>query len=107
MKTQVQRDMANYLELSEPFEDGEAANEALSKFYSALSDLRRKHRFPDVHVIIQVNVRHGGEVGRGLSSAHFGNSAEAPAMCAWSYGKEQAEHQKRLDKLLAASQTAV
>lgn len=91
---QEMHDLANYLELSRPFENPEAAEKALNEFYSAVSALRRTYRLPDVHVIVQVNIRHEEEIGRGLSSAHFGNSAEAVVMCAWSYANECKEQRK-------------
>ena len=101
----VNNDLANYLELSLPFEDTSQANAALEAFYEELGQLRKKHRLPDVHVIVLMNIDHGGHLGNALSSAHFGNSAEAAGMCAWSYGKERAQQQAHLEKLMGGEQT--
>jgi len=91
MKTE--NNPANYRELSEPFETPEAANKALDNFYEMVREARHENHIADVHIITKINVMNGEVEGSGISSAHFGNSLEGAAMCAWGYGKEQSDRE--------------
>lgn len=99
------QNLENYREMSEPFLSAEKANENIQAFYEEVGRLRKKYKLPDVYVIIQMNyINQEGSEGRAVTTAHFGNSAEAATMCAWAYGREKSIQQMRLDAIVAENE---
>ena len=93
----INHDPANYTALLVPFDSEKAANESAISFFEKLTLLRQEHNLPDVHVIIIMRyTSDSGAEDVGITSAHFGNSAEILQMCAWSFSKEQ----ERLHKIM-------
>lgn len=94
-------DPANYRRLSEPFESPEAAREAINTFWDAVAAARNASGMTDVHVIVRINVvSDAGDEGVVITAAHFGNSIEAEAMCAWALGQEAALRESTIGKFL-------
>lgn len=94
-------DPANYRRLSEPFPDQESAKRRIGEFWDAVAKLRNELHITDVHIIVRVNVvDEAGEEGVVMTAAHFGNSIESEAMCAWALGQEAALRESTIGKLL-------
>lgn len=66
---------ALYRKLSEPFENKEAFDQALSEFTSELRALREKHKLPDVVYIISANVKNDAGEQTLVASGHCGSAA--------------------------------
>lgn len=95
-------DFANYRKLSQPFENPEQANAAISGFFQAIEEARKEWHITDAHIIIRVNVTSGDTEGPAMASAHFGNTLEAEAMCAWGLGQESAHRIAAVRELMKA-----
>ncbi len=101
VKTQT-NDPDNYNKLSIPFESVDLANEALSNFHKELSDLRKKHKIPDVLVVTKGSVRHAdGEIGDFMQHSSYGSSLNQLPMAAYAYGQTKADHDVIISKLIA------
>lgn len=106
MNTEGKNDPDHYRKMSVPFENADAANEALRGFYEEVSELRKKHRITDVSVVVSVEVKYpdGGE-GMAQSTLHLGDSLKREGMLAYAFGQAQAENREMINKLLAGKKT--
>lgn len=95
-------DFANYRKMSEPFDDAQAANDALEKFFALVAQARKDCRIMDVHVICKVPILKDESEGQAFASAHFGSTIEGANMCAWSLGNEQANMQALIAQYMKA-----
>jgi hypothetical protein len=99
----VKRDPENYRKMSEPYPSPEEANKELDAFMEGVEALRNQRRVADVHVIVRVNMIQAGAEGAAMASAHFGDTTNAEMMCAWSFGKETANRQAVIARMLKAA----
>ena len=94
-------EVANYAAMSTPYESPEAANEAIQRFYDELTDLRNKHKVPDLLIVMRGSVVYpDGKSGIFLHHIHLGNELNSEAMAAYAYGQTQAERREIMNKLL-------
>ena len=90
-----------YRELSKPFPTKEAANAALVAFQEELGELRKKHRLADVTVVVSVSITYpDGEEGDAMIVGGYGSTTKRESMLAYAYGKERAENEAALAKML-------
>lgn len=95
-------DPENYRELSAPFGSEDIANEALTKFYEELGELRKKHKIPDLLAIVKGDMKYtDGQQGTFMNYSAYGNSLNVPIMAAFAFGQTQAEHREMINKLAA------
>lgn len=87
----------NYYELSKPFETQESASEAIQAFWEEFYELRNKHRMADAYVIVRVLVK---EVGPVMTTLHAGDSLMGEQMTAWAFGREGADRQAAISKIV-------
>lgn len=106
MSDDVTNDPANYRRCSEPFDDIEQANEAISKFFAEVKVAREKHRISDVVVIVEVGHRLDGDEVRGSASSMLGDFNRVLPMVAREYGAAQQRHEERLALLIARARKA-
>ena len=86
-----------YRQLSEPFPTPEAASAAIEAFWEELEEIRKKHKIPDVHMVLAwKSLGSDGQPGEYTASAHLGNELMAEPMAAYAYGKEQADRRERI-----------
>lgn len=86
-----------YHKLSEPFPTYEAASEAIDAFWVDLEEIRKKHKIPDIHLVLAWKaLGSDGQPGEYTASAHLGNELMAESMAAYAYGKEQADRRERI-----------
>lgn len=105
----VKRDPANYREMLEPHESAEDADEALSAFFGAVSDLRKEHRIPNVLIVADIAYMRGGEEVPGRLCLNFGDQHHAYPLAAFAYGYEKAraaEFIAETERLAALSRKA-
>ena len=103
-EAKVVNDLDNYYKMSEPFESTDAANKAISTFYEELSLLRKKHKITDLLVVIKGSVKYSdGRLGEFIQHSNFGSSLNVGVMAAYAYGQAQADHEEKLNKLLAGN----
>lgn len=77
---------------------------SLSAFYRELAELRKKHKLPDVYVIVMgLAASQGRPPGVVMSTLAFGSAANQEAMVAWAFGREQANRQSFIAGLVAKS----
>lgn len=101
MDGKITNDPENYYKLSAPYESEDAADEAISKFYEELGELRKKHKIPDLLIVIKATVRHkDGKVGQMMGQYAYGSTLDHLAMAAYVYGQLQAEHKELINKLI-------
>ena len=93
---QSHNDFANYVKMSQPFEDQGTAAQAINDFLDAVASARQAHRITDVVVI----VRCASSDGVVISSAHFGNSLESEGMLAYALGKETERRREAIARML-------
>ena len=96
-----------YRKLSEPFGSKEEADTEIAAFFEAVSQLRQKHLMPDVIVMAQANVIHEGDETIMQATAGFGDPLRMVTMLAQALGREQAENDAYLGKLLKAARRGV
>jgi hypothetical protein len=103
----VIRDPGGYRELSKPFETFTAANEAINAFFKDVRELRKKHKLPDVYIILKGTAYREDAAddeeseGDWIISQHHGSSLNCEAMCAWAYGQEAAKRQEAISKQMS------
>ena len=91
-----------YRRLCEPHESVEAANADMRAFVEAVSELREKHRIPDVVLICEVvAMRNGGEV-LAQSGMEWGDMTHHEMMVARTLGQLQGDRQQRISDALRA-----
>jgi hypothetical protein len=96
-------DPENCRKLNEPVAI-EHAEKALNEFFEEFYDLRNKHGIANAYCIVQMNVlADDGSEGEVITSMHAGNELVKESLAAWALGKEQANRQQRIAKLLADS----
>ena len=79
-----------YRELSVPFENPDAANQALEAFVAEFRALREKHRICDIVAVLQVNALNSdGEEGVMTAVVKQGDPLRAVVMLAQALGQEQ------------------
>ncbi|HEY0658252.1 MAG TPA: hypothetical protein VGD05_07245 [Pyrinomonadaceae bacterium] len=69
-----------YKKMCNPYENTEKAQEAIEKFASAVSKLRKKHRIAEVVQITQVYAMDGEYVSKIGATSTFGSELEAIQM---------------------------
>lgn len=94
----------NYRRLSEPFDDVEDANSALTKFWEDLYALRNKHGLANVTVVVKDSVKDSGAF---MWSAHCGSSLEEEAMAAWHFGQASSRRQDSIRVALEEGSRAI
>lgn len=99
MEKKVTNDPENYYNLSQPFENADDANKAISDFYDDVALLRKKHRIPDVLITIKGSVKYDTGVGDFMNVISFGNQLNQVPMAAYSFGKTQADQRELINKL--------
>ncbi len=101
IKRQVS-DPDNYAAMAVPYESTDAADEALTKFYEEVSDLRKKYKVTDVLIVTKGSVKfEDGKIGDFMNHSHLGNSLNQLSMSAYAYGQIQAVHEETISKLIA------
>lgn len=90
-----------YRELSVPFETAEEAQAIFSAFFEELGELRKKHGFQNVHVIVMDNFLDNGEESAFITNGHYGSMAQAEAMTAWALGIEHSSREALIGQLAA------
>ncbi|RPI64399.1 MAG: hypothetical protein EHM48_00905 [Planctomycetaceae bacterium] len=85
----AQNDFENYRKMLVPFESIEIANKSAESFFEAVKKARNEFHIANVHIIMKVNVMDGASEKVVISSSHFGNTLEGPAMCAWAILEEE------------------
>ena len=91
-----------YRRLCEPHDSVEAANADMRAFVEAISELREKHRIPEVVLICEVvAIRDGGEVIV-QTGMEWGDMAHHEMMVARALGQIQGERQQRISDALRA-----
>jgi hypothetical protein len=93
-------DPDNYAKMSVPFENADAANEALSKFFDEIDVIRKKYKIPDVLIVTKGEIVFEEGIGSFMQHSNFGNSLNVLAMAAYVYGRSEQEHKERISKLL-------
>ena len=90
-------DPENYRLMSQPFENGEAANKALDAFFEAVREARQKHRIADVVVLAMVSA--GEKDAKAIAQSTLGDDTNVEGICAWAYGRAAAEREARMASL--------
>lgn len=90
-------DPDNYYDLSRPYDTQEAASTAIEAFWNEFYELRNKHRIADAYVIIRVPVK---ELGPVMTTLHAGCDLVSEQMTAWAYGREGADRQAAVAKVI-------
>lgn len=98
-------DFENYLKMQKPHDSLESANEAINRFMNVIQESRNDLVIAEAHIIVKVRFLHNGDQVEAYSGGHFGNSLEAPAMCAWSIGQAEVERKANISKLLSGKNT--
>ena len=94
-------DPENYLKMSEPFENAEAAEEALRGFYKELGELRKKYKLRDVLIVTNDSIKQdGGETGEIMQWTNFGNSKHTIHMAAYAFGAVKQEYDQLIQRFL-------
>jgi hypothetical protein len=94
-------DPENYSKLSVPFESSDTASEALENFYKEVGELRKKHKIPDLLMIVKASVKYeDGEIGDIIHHSFYGNVLNQLPMAAYVYGQTQADHEEVISRLL-------
>ena len=100
--TKIKNDPDNYYKMSEPFEGADACNEAISKFYEELGELRKKYKIRDVLIVTYGSVKYtDGKIGDFMQHSGFGNSINQLPMSAYAYGQLQAENRELMNNLIS------
>ena len=91
-----------YRELSAPFADKTAAQNAIEAFINEMEVARAKHKIADIISVIQVNcLDETGEEGVMTLSMGFGDPLKKPVMLAQALGKEQTTIEATIARYLA------
>lgn len=94
-------DPGNYAKMSVPFENADAANEALAKFFEEIDGIRKKYKIPDVLIVTKGDIVCEEGTGSFMQYSNFGNSVNILPMAAYVYGRAEQEHKEIIYKLLA------
>lgn len=95
-------DPDNYSKMLVPFESMDAANEALTKFFDEVGEIRKKYKIPDVLIITKGSIRHeDGSEGDFMNHSGFGSMLNQLPMAAYCYGQVQAEQKETISKLIS------
>lgn len=101
MSNNFKSDPKNYHEMSKPYKDKDEANDSWAKFYSEVSDLRKKYKVTDLLVVSSSYVTYeDGEVGQIMIHMGYGDMSKQTHLAAYAYGRTQAEEKERLNKIL-------
>ena len=94
-------DPENYGKMCVPFENGDAANEALKKFYDEVAESRKKHNLADVLIVVSDSAyQKDKEVGGFMADLFCGDGAKKEGMAAWAYGQAAQERKDAIGKYL-------
>ncbi len=86
-----------FREMSEPFESASEADAAINAFFDELGELRKRHGFPNVYVIVGGSiVADSGDEHEFVSTLHYGNGLQAEPLTAYAFGKEQARREQAI-----------
>ena len=96
-----EKNLEKYRELSEPFPDADAANDAVEKFYAAMSAARDEFKIPDVLCVISLSVQYESGEGEAITYFQAGDAARTQVMAAYVYGQEQQKQREELNRLLS------
>lgn len=90
-------DPANYRAMSVPHDSPDAAMEAMHAFLDEVEQVRKKHRIPDVTIVLKAAAFVGdGQEGDYSMSAHFGDPAHKLPMLATAYGGAREQYEAAL-----------
>lgn len=93
-----------YREISKPFPSAEAASEAIDAFYDELYELRRKHKIPDVLVVMQVNgMTRDGQEGTMILSGMIGGAMYEESLAAYALGEASARRQEKIAAIIGGA----
>lgn len=99
--SKVENDPNNYHEMSKPFENPEQANQAISDFYEDLKAIRKKHKIPDVLVVLEASVIYeSGNRGEFMHHVGLGDARNQCALGAFAYGQTQADHREFINTFI-------
>lgn len=90
-----------FRELNEPFESAEEMNAAFDAFQADLSAAREKHGIPNVYCVLCFSVVQDGEEVESMTSVSYGDSLRRQPMTAWAYGRESADHDSLMRRIVA------
>ena len=95
------RDPKTYRALSEPHENTEAVNDAISGFLADVGELRKKYRLANVTTIVQANaLTESGEEGEYMVAHHYGDALRYEPMTAYAYASARKEHEEAIAQIL-------
>jgi hypothetical protein len=100
-------DPETYRKMSEPFENPEAANAALSAFQGELYELRLKHRIKDLAFVCEINISHGENGERpAIVSNGYGDSMRLPVLLAYALGEAETRSRAAISEYTAVGRRA-
>lgn len=95
-------DPQTYRTLSTPFTDPDTANKALTAFFDAVAEARKKHHIRDALVVVAGSTTYpDGEEGEYHSLMQLGDSRNGPVLAAYALGETQAEMREWINTLAA------
>lgn len=96
-----------FREMSEPFETKEAALEAVALFIKDVAEARERHKITNVLTTINVNFIAEDGLESEANAAHMlGDSSQAEALAAMTYGQMKSEHEARIARMLKGKSNA-
>lgn len=93
-------DPGNYRKLCEPFASMADVNTALEAFWEEFYELRNKHRFADVLVVLRIPVMADGSEGVVHTKLYAGDEGYAENMSAFALGATSVERQEATARLM-------
>jgi hypothetical protein len=96
----LNKDPQNYAAMSVPHESSEDLNRETNAFFEAVGELRKLHGLLEVSVIVASPCMINGEVSNGITSGHFGNSAQTLTMALWHLTNERLKLEAMMDRVL-------